>query len=318
MKNLDMLERARAVASLQRLSRNTEKSYLYWIRRFIRQNGDRDPTTMGTEEILGFLSSLADGDRTSPATRAVATSALAFFYRSVLRIVIDLPIGDPMQRSTKLPTVFTRTEVTAILKHLTGSCRLVTSLLYGSGLRLKECLRLRVIDIDLEKGGITIRNESGRPQRSVPPPKSLVEPLRQHLRRVRSIHRADLEAGFGSVDVPGWVTRQTPDAAFAWEWQYVFPASRRSIDVATRRMKRGHIDESSVQRTLKRALRETGITTSGSPHTLRHSFATHLLEEGYDVRIVKELLGHSDLRTTKLYTYMLRQRAHVLPSPLDM
>jgi integron integrase len=273
---------------------------------------------MGEVEIRAFISHLAVERRITASTQTVALSALLFLYRSVLKI--DLPYVSDIERAKKpkrLPVVFTRDEVKRILANLEGTHLIVAGLLYGAGLRLMECLRLRVKDIEFSYGQITIRDGKGEKDRVTMLPKSLAEQLRHHLEKVRLLHKDDLNAGYGAVYLPYALELKYPNAAKDWAWQYVFPAAQRSRDPRSGKERRHHLSDSSVQSAIKNAMRKAQIAKSGSCHTLRHSFATHLLESGYDIRTVQELLGHKDVKTTMIYTHVLNRGGRGVTSPID-
>jgi integron integrase len=295
----------------------TEKSYVGWIRRFILYHGKRHPREMGAAEVGAFLTHLAVTRNVSASTQNQALNALVFLYRAVL----ERPLGElhgvtRAKRPRRLPVVLTRDEVAALLHHLEGVHWLAACLLYGSGLRLMECIRLRVKDLEFEHRAIFIRSGKGGKDRVVTLPDALVTPLQRHLATVRNIHEKDLFDGYGKVWLPHALARKYPGAPAQWGWQYVFPASRRSIDPHSGQVRRHHFDESGIQRAVKTAIRRAGIDKPASCHTLRHSFATHLLERGMDIRTVQEQLGHKDVRTTQLYTHILGRGGHAVISPL--
>jgi integron integrase len=301
------------------LARRTEKAYIGWIIRFVRANQRRHPRDLGAREIEDFLTSLAVQGRVAASTQNQALSALLFLYREVLEI--DLPWMDNIQRAKRplhVPIVLTRDEVAKILDQLEGVYWLVASLLYGSGMRLLECLRLRVQDLDFARGEILVRDGKGRKDRRTMLPAILREALSAQLDRTKSVHARDLRAGYGAVTLPDALARKYPAAAQEWRWQYVFPATHRHVDSTENIVRRHHLHESAVQRAMKRAVHGTGLTKRATCHTLRHSFATHLLESGYDIRSVQELLGHSDVSTTQIYTHVLNQGPNAVRSPLDL
>ncbi|MBS0576509.1 MAG: integron integrase [Proteobacteria bacterium] len=307
-------------ARMRRLGRalRTEQAYVGWIRRFILANGKRHPRDMGEREVEAFLTRLATCDRVAPSTQNQALAALLFLYREVLGS--DLPWMDDIQRAKRprrLPVVLDRTEVAAVLAQIEGVSALMAGLLYGSGLRLMECLRLRVKDVDFVMGEIVVREGKGGKDRRTILPASLKSELRTHLQQVRQVHERDLAAGHGAVWLPNALARKFPNAARQWEWQYVFPAAARSHDPIDGRVRRHHIDESTLQRAVKAAVQRAHITKPATCHSLRHSFATHLLEDGYDIRTVQELLGHKDVATTQIYTHVLGRGASGVRSPLD-
>jgi integron integrase len=274
---------------------------------------------MGTEEITGFLSSLATRGHVSAATQNQAFSALLFLFREVLsREVVGLEEVVRAKRPPRIPLVLTPDEVAAILGQLHGTLWLMASLMYGAGLRLLECCRLRVKDVDHARGEITVRDGKGRKDRVTPLPARLQEPLRVHLEKVDRQHRADLEQGWGSVELPDALAIKYPSAARDWAWQWIFPASRLYTVAATGERRRHHVHESVVQREFKVAVRLARVAKPASCHSLRHSFATHLLEVGYDIRTIQELLGHSDVATTMIYTHVLNRGGRGVRSPLDL
>ncbi|HEX8237790.1 MAG TPA: integron integrase [Abditibacteriaceae bacterium] len=314
----DLLDAVRQTMRLRHMSLRSEHTYISTIRRFIYFHGKRHPINMGVPEIRAYLSHLAVHDGVAASTQNVAFNALLFLYREVLHI--ELPEINHVQRAqrpARLPTVFTPNEVKAVLEQMSSTPHLMASLLYGSGLRLMECVRLRVKDIDLETRQITVREGKGDKDRITMLPSSLMEPLRHQLEVARCLHRQDLAAGYGEVYMPTALARKYPRAAWEWPWQYVFPAQRRSTDPRTGKTRRHHIAEDSLQRAVKKAILQVGIAKRGSCHTLRHSFATHVLEAGYDIRTVQELLGHKDVNTTMIYTHVLNRPGLAVKSPLD-
>jgi len=273
---------------------------------------------MGATEISQFLSHLARERNVAASTQNQALSALLFLYRQVLNETIEwVENVERAKKAQRLPVVFRREEVHAVLSHLRGEMWLMSSLLYGSGLRLMECLRLRVKDVDFPRLQITVREGKGNKDRVTMLPKPLDEPLQRHLVRVKTLHEADLREGFGRVYLPFALARKYPNAEKAWGWQYVFPASKRSVDPRTGETRRHHMAETALQKAVKEAIRRAGIHKPGSCHTLRHSFATHLLEDGYDIRTIQELLGHADVQTTMIYTHVLNKGGKGVKSPLE-
>lgn len=314
-----LIEQVRTVIRLKHYSLRTEESYVQWIRRFILFHNKRHPREMGAEEITRYLSHLARARNVSASTQNQALNAILFLYREVLKIELPWMDGiDRAKRPTRLPVVFTQAEVRALLAPLEGTLWLMLSLIYGAGLRLSECLRLRVKDVDFHYGQLFIRDGKGQKDRVTVLPTALVEPLRAHLIRVKQRHEQDLREGFGAVYLPFALERKYPNANREWGWQYVFPSAARSIDPRSKIARRHHLSESAVQKALKSSIRAAGITKPGSVHTLRHSFATHLLENGYDIRTVQELLGHSDVRTTMIYTHVLNKGGKGVRSPFDV
>ena len=314
-----LLDHVREVIRLRHYSIRTEQAYLQWISRFILFHHKRHPRDMGASEVTAFLSDLAVRRNVAASTQNQALHAILFLYRSVLQI--KLPWLDEIQRAKKpqhLPVVFTREEVRALLAQMQGTLWLMAMLTYGCGFRLLECLRLRVKDLDFQYRQILVRDAKGQKDRVTVLPGSLIEPLRTHLSRVRSLHEADLRDGFGRVHLPHALASKYPNADREWAWQYVFPSSRRSIDPRSGIERRHHAPEDALQRAVKQAIRRAGIVKPGSVHTLRHSFATHLLESGYDIRTVQELLGHADVKTTMIYTHVLNRGGRGVVSPADL
>lgn len=265
-----------------------------------------------------FLTHLAVAGKVAAATQNQAKSALLFLYREVLDV--ELPWLENVERAKapkRLPVVLTRAEVQALLTRLSGTHWLMSSLLYGAGLRLMECLRLRVKDVDFSRKEILVRDGKGFKDRVTMLPVALAVPLREHLERVRELHRQDLAAGWGAVHLPYALEKKYPGAAHDWAWQYVFPSARISVDPRSGQVRRHHVQDQALQRAIKQAVRDADLTKPATPHTLRHSFATHLLEGGYDIRTVQELLGHSDVSTTMIYTHVLNKGGHGVTSPLD-
>ena len=313
-----LLELVRARIRFRHYSLRTEQAYADWIRRFVRFHGNRHPSALGHDEVVRFLTHLATELNVAASTQNQAQSALLFLYREVLER--ELPLLDGVARAKaapRLPVVLTQGEVVRLLRALTGIQRLFGELLYGSGLRILEGARLRIKDLDLARREILVRDGKGAKDRVTVVPDRLVGPLRRHLHDVEHLHRVDLRDGFGAVWVPTALARKYPRAACEWCWQYVFPADRRSIDPRTGMVRRHHMSDQSFQRAMREALRATGIAKPATPHTLRHSFATHLLESGHDIRTVQELLGHSDVSTTMIYTHVLNRGGRGVVSPLD-
>lgn len=311
------LDQVAAAIRLRRMSYRTEQAYCDWAKRFILFHNKRHPKDMGAPEIEAFIAHLVNERNVSASTQNQALQALLFVYREVL--LIELPrIGLPVARKEpRLPEVFTREEVQQILAQMEGKKWLMASLLYGTGMRLKELLRLRVKDIDFEKNQIIIREGKGSKDRVTMLPLSLKEPLRAQLMKVKEAHQVDLLEGFGNVELPFALDKKYPQAAREWKWQYVFVAPKRSICPRTKIERRHHLDPSMLQKAVKEAMRKAKITKHGSCHTFRHSFATHLLESGYDIRTVQELLGHADVSTTMIYTHVLNRGGLGVRSPLD-
>jgi integron integrase len=314
-----LLDQVRGKIRLKHYSIRTEQAYTDWIKRFILHFGKKHPRDMGAAEVEQFLTHLAVNGRVSASTQNQAKCALLFLYKEVL--AIELPwLGNVEQAKVpkRLPIVLNRDEIQAILSRLTGTQWLIASLLYGTGMRIMECLRLRVQDVDIKRSEILIRNGKGSKDRVTMLPLSLVAPLQAHLLKVRELHENDLTQGFGAVFMPFALERKYPAAAKEWIWQYVFPAAKLSTDPRTKIVRRHHVPEQSIQRAVKQTVRDAGLTKAATPHTFRHSFATHLLEGGYDIRTVQELLGHADVSTTMIYTHVLNKGGRGVLSPLDL
>jgi integron integrase len=299
-------------------SLRTEDAYVLWIKRFILFHGKRHPQGMGAPELEAFLTHLAVQRNVAASTQNQALSAILFLYREVLgRPLEELGRIAPARRPERLPTVLTRDEVRSLLDRLDGTPRLMASLLYGSGLRLLECLRLRIKDVDFGQRHIIVRDGKGQKDRVTLLPQVLEAPLRRQIDRVRILHQQDLDDGFGRVYLPHALAEKYPGTDRQFGWQYLFPSARRSIDPRTGIVRRHHAAERALQRAVAEAVRRAGILKPASCHTLRHSFATHLLEAGQDVRTVQELLGHDDVRTTMIYTHVLQAGPLGVRSPLD-
>jgi len=314
-----LLERVRTRLRVMHRSLRTEEAYVSWIRRFILFFDKRHPDAMGAEEVQSFLNHLATRESVSASTQNQALAALVFLYREVLRREsLELDALVRAQRPRRVPTVLTPLEVDRLLQELEGSPRLVAGLLYGAGLRLLEALRLRVKDLDFERHELIVRDGKGRKDRVTTLPQSLEPALLEHLREVKRIHLRDVNAGFGAVFLPDALARKYRSAARSWSWQYVFPAPRRAMDPREGVERRHHLNESSIQRRVKEAVSRAGIHKTATCHTLRHSFATHVLAAGYDIRTVQELLGHHDVKTTMIYTHVLNRGGRGVRSPLDL
>ena len=313
-----LLDQVREAIRRRYFSRRTEQAYVHWTRRFIYFHGKRHPRDLGEAEVTAFLNDLAVKRGVAAGTQNQALSALLFLYKEVLgRELAWLDGLERAKRPPRLPVVLTRAEVERLLAQLTGARWLLASLMYGSGLRVMECLRLRVKDVDLDYRQILVRDGKGEKDRVTMLPEKLVEPVRAHLERVRALHARDLREGYGEVHLPYALARKYPRADREWAWQYLFPSKNRSADPDDGVIRRHHLDESVPQRAVKEAVRGAGIAKHASCHTLRHSFATHLLEGGYDIRTVQELLGHSDVSTTMIYTHVLNKGGRGVKSPLD-
>lgn len=313
-----LLDRVRLAIRTRHLSLRTEQAYVQWIRRFILFHDKRHPKEMGADEIGAFLTHLAVAKSVSASTQNQALSALLFLYREVLgRNPGELEDVVRAQRPKKLPVVLSKGEVKSVLGQLTGAHLLMATLLYGSGLRLTECVRLRIKDIDLSYQQITIRDAKGNRDRITTLPRSIKEDLTTHLEEVRRLHREDLSRGHGRVHLPTALERKYPHAAGDWGWQYVFPADRLSVDPRSGVMRRHHANSRSLQRAVREAVRRAEVNKPASCHSFRHSFATHLLENGYDIRTVQELLGHKNVKTTMIYTHVLNKGGRGVQSPAD-
>jgi len=313
-----LLDRVRAEIRARHYSRRTEEAYAQWIRRYILFHGKRHPTDLGAAHVTAFLTSLATERRVAASTQNQAFSALTFLYRNVLRLDLGVIEHGPRAKSpVRVPVVLSVDEVRRVLGQMHGTSWLVASLLYGAGLRLQECLELRVKDLDFDRREITVRRGKGQKDRRVMLPDLLRDILRQHLDAVREIHRADLAAGLGRVVLPGALDRKFPHAPTEWRWQFVFPAARICRDPRFGPPSRYHLHESVIQRAVTDAARRAGLAKRVTCHTFRHSFATHLLEVGYDIRTVQELLGHSDVTTTMIYTHVLNRGGLGVKSPID-
>lgn len=313
-----LLDQVREQIRLRHYSIRTEAVYLEWVKRFIRFHRYRHPLEMGAAEVEAFLSDLAVRRDVSASTQNQALSALLFLYKQVL--LVELPWLDGViraRRPRRLPVVLTQTEVASVLPQLEGSVWLVASLLYGSGMRRMEALRLRVKDVEFSRLEILIRDGKGQKDRVTMLPRKLAAPLELHLQRVRALHEQDLQEGYGRANLPHALARKYPNAAAEWGWQFVFPSANRSIDPRSGGIFRHHLHEKTIQRSVRNAVRRVGLHKPATPHTLRHSFATHLLESGQDIRTVQELLGHSDVKTTQIYTHVLNRGGLAVLSPLD-
>jgi integron integrase len=314
-----LLEVAREQMRVRHLSYETEKCYLQWMRRFIRFHGRRHPREMGAPEVQAFLTHLAVKRGVAPSTQNQALQALLFLYKRVLGV--GLPWLDEVVRAGKakhVPVVLTRAEVSAVLGHLSGHQWLIANLLYGSGLRLAECLRLRVKDLDLERKELIVRDGKGGKDRITVLPLTLVPSLRAHLSKLNAWFHRERKLQRPGVSLPTALARKYPTAATSWAWQYLFPSSSVGVDPYGSGRVRHHVHPKTMQRAVQQAVRRAGVTKPASCHTLRHSFATHLLESGYDIRTVQELLGHSDVKTTMIYTHVLNRGGRGVLSPLDV
>jgi integron integrase len=313
-----LLDQMRAELRVRHMSWRTEESYVGWARRFILFHGKRHPLEMGGPEVSAFLVHLAMERSVSASTQNQAKAALLFLYKRVLGV--DLPwLGEVVQAKTsrRLPVVLSREEVRAVLERMEGTMGLPAALLYGTGMRVLEALRLRVKDVDFDRGEILVRQGKGGKDRVTVLPARLAAPLRAHLERVRALHAQDLAEGFGDVALPDGLAVKYPHAGRSWAWQWVFPSIHRSVDPRTGQERRHHLHLDSVSKALRKAARDVDLPRPVSPHVLRHAFATHLLLNGQDIRTVQELLGHKDVETTMIYTHVLNRGGRGVASPLD-
>jgi len=313
-----LLDQVRGKLRVKHYSIRTEEQYLHWIKRFILFHDKRHPRDMGAGEVEGFLTDLAVRGKVAASTQNQAKSAILFFYKQVLETA--LPWLDNVTRAKapqRLPVVLTHKEVQAVLAKLSGTHWLVASLLYGAGMRLMEVIRLRVKDVEFARGEIIVREGKGFKDRVTMLPQSVAQPLKLHLAKVKALHDEDVSHGHGEVYLPFALAKKYPNAGKEWGWQYVFPSRSLSVDPRSGVTRRHHIDEKGLLRAMKQAVRDARITKPATPHTLRHSFATHLLQRGYDIRTVQELLGHADVSTTMIYTHVLNKGGKAVVSPLD-
>jgi len=317
-KGKKLLEQVSDAIRIKHYSSRTEKTYMDWIKRYILFHNKRHPKDMGVEEIQTFIAHLATQKQLAASTQNQALSAVIFLYRHVLKIDIALP-SDIIraQKSETLPVVLTHQEAMSVINKMSGVSQLMTKILYGSGLRLMECLRLRVKDIDFGNHQIIVRDGKGEKDRLTMLPDALIPDLQTHLKTVSDIHQQDLKAGYGEVYLPYAIARKYPNAPKEWIWQYLFPAFARSVDPETKKIRRHHLDESVLQKAIRQTAGIVGIDKPVSPHVFRHSFATHLLQSGYDIRTIQELLGHKDVKTTMIYTHVLQRGGLAVKSPLD-
>lgn len=314
----NLLDRVHEVARFRHLAYRTEQSYVSWIKRFVLFHEMRHPAHMGKTEVEGFLTHLAVRGRVSASTQNQALSAILFLYSHVLNQ--KLPWLDDViraKRPTRIPVVLSRDEVARLFVHLDGTPRLVAGLLYGAGLRLMEALRLRVHDLDFDYGKILVRDGKGGKDRHTVLPAGLIPELKRHLILMQSIHQCDLERGEGQVKLPSALARKYPARATEWGWQWIFPSPTFSADPRDGKFRRHHLYHQRIQRAVSHAVRAASLTKAATCHTLRHSFATHLLEDGYDIRTVQELLGHKDVKTTMIYTHVMNNGRCGVISPLD-
>jgi integron integrase len=313
-----LLDRVRREIRLRHYSLRTESAYVDWIRRFIIFNDKRHPSELGPLDVAAFLTHLAVERRVAPSTQSQAKSAILFLYKVVLNA--ELPWLEEVvvaKSARRLPVVLTVTEVRKLLEQLNGSVGLVCALLYGTGMRLLEGLRLRIKDVEFERREVLVRNGKGGKDRVTVLPENLILPLQQQVAKCRALHQRDLELGFGSVWLPGALDVKYPNAPKQWGWQWVFPSANRSVDPRTGKTHRHHLNEASIQKAMSLASKRVDLGKPCSPHVLRHSFATHLLQSGYDIRTVQELLGHSDVSTTMIYTHVMNRGGRGVRSPFD-
>ncbi|MES2000416.1 MAG: integron integrase [Pseudomonadota bacterium] len=314
-----LLDQVRDKLRVKHYSIRTEQTYSDWIKRYIFFHDKRHPQDMGAQDIEAFLTHLAVVGKVSASTQNQAKSALLFLYREVLEM--QLPWLDKVTQAKapkRLPVVLRVSEVQAVLSHLSGTHALIASLLYGTGMRLMEVMRLRVKDVEFSRREIVVREGKGFKDRVTMLPEAVMAPLKSHLVKVKTLHDEDVTQGFGEVYLPFALDKKYPDAGREWAWQYVFPSKNLSVDPRSGKTRRRHLDEKGMQRAMKQAVRDAGLTKPATPHTLRHSFATHLLQSGYDIRTVQELLGHSDVATTMIYTHVLNRGGRGVASPLDV
>ncbi|MCE5203409.1 MAG: integron integrase [Actinomycetia bacterium] len=313
-----LMDQMRFALRARHYSRRTEDAYCLWVERFVRFHGMRHPARMGEEEVNAFVTHLAVNRKMAASTQTQALSALLFLYRHVLGIELG-DLGDVVRarRTCRLPVVLTVQGVRALLGRMSGREWLMASLMYGAGLRVSECISLRVQDLDFQRHEITVRDGKGGKDRVTMLPEALIPALREQLQRARAVHEADVADGWGAVVLPGALDRKYPNAAFEWRWQWVFPQERRWRNPQTGAEGRHHVHASIIQRAVRHAVQASGVDKNAGCHTLRHSFATHLLENGYDIRTIQELLGHKDLRTTMIYTHVLNRGGRGVRSPFD-
>jgi integron integrase len=312
-----LLSQMRDTIRRKHYSIRTEKAYLEWAKRYILFHGKRHPDEMGEAQIVAFLNHLAVERQVAASTQNQALNALVFLYKPILgREALALENLKPATRPERLPTVFDRTEVARLFAQMAGTQKLVAGILYGGGLRLLEALRLRIQDIEFERSQIRVRNGKGQKDRVTLLPRELVAPIRARMAVARELHEKDLADGRGEVNLPYALDRKYKNAAKQWCWQHLFPASSTSTDPRSGKIRRHHLGESGIQNAVRKAVHAAGIHKHGGPHTLRHSFATHLLENGYDIRTVQELLGHKDVRTTMIYTHVMNKGPLGVKSPL--
>jgi len=312
-----LLDQLRESLRVRHYARRTEDAYCHWVKRYIFFHEVRHPREMAEPEINAFLTHLAVKGKVSASTQNQALNALIYLYRHVLGAEIGELDVIRAKRPKRLPVVMTKSEVKSVLDNMDDERWLVASLLYGSGLRLMECLRLRVQEVDFQGSEIIVRNGKGGKDRRTMLPNALINSLQEHLYKVKAVHEKDLADGWGRVSLPGGLERKYPNAPFEWRWQWVFPQKNRWVNAKTKEQGRHHIDETIIQKAVRTAVIRAGLTKHATCHTFRHSFATHLLETGYDIRTVQELLGHNDVKTTMIYTHVLNKGAGGVNSPFD-
>jgi integron integrase len=313
-----LMDQVRDAMRVKHYSIRTEQSYLQWIKRYIFFHNKKHPAEMGEVEITAFLTHLAVNKNVTPSTQNQALSALLFLYKQVLNIELQWLDGvTRAKRPSRLPTVLPKEQVIQLLSSISGANGLIARLLYGTGMRLMEAMRLRVQDVDFDYRQIMVRQGKGAKDRATMLPDSLIAPLQKQLRHAKHIHELDLNEGYGCVYLPYALARKYPNACREWGWQYVFPSINRSTDPLDGVIRRHHLDEKNVQRAVRSAARDCGIQKRVTPHTLRHCFATHLLEGGTDIRTLQELLGHNDVKTTQVYTHVMKRGGNAVRSPLD-
>jgi integron integrase len=313
-----LLDQVRDAIRRKHYSYRTEEAYVFWVKRFVFFSGKRHPRELGKTHVTAFLNYLARERGVAAATQNQALSALLFLYKEVLAQPLEwLDELERAKRPARVPTVLTFVEVRQLLAQLEGTKWLMASLIYGSGLRLRECLKLRVKDVDFDYAQVIVRDGKGGKDRVTILPEGLAEPLKQHLIRVKARHDRDLAEGYGDVELPDALFRKYPKAAYEWGWKFVFPSHKLSADPRTGVIRRHHVYDDVPGRAIKQAARAAGIVKHVSSHTLRHSFATHLLENGYDIRTVQELLGHSSVETTMIYTHVMNKGGRGVKSPFD-
>lgn len=314
-----LMDQVRETLRYYHYARSTEKTYCQWILRYVYfYDKKRHPKEMGDREVESFLSHLATHGKVAASTQRQALNALVFLYRDVLQIPLDRSIA-PIRAKRKRhpPTVLTENEVERILAQMKGTHLLMARLIYGTGIRLMECIRLRIQDIDFGQRQLFVRSGKGGKDRTTFLPRMVHDELHEHIERVKILHRRDLEQGFGEVYLPGALARKYRNAAWETSWQYVFPGKSRSIDPRSKKERRHHVLESGLQKAVKRAVKKAGIDKRATVHTLRHSFATHMLENGCNIRVLQDLLGHADVKTTEIYTHVMRKNIDELQNPLD-